>query len=91
MPGVRGPKLAGKLPNIDDNPCKFINNSPVSSFFLKEVQVNDVSQHLQTLDSNKSSLDIPNRLIRIANHELAIPLTHIFNESIRCGLVPDLF
>ena len=43
------------------------------------------------LNDHKSSLDIPNKLIKIAAQPLSIPLTYIYNQSIETGIVPDIF
>ena len=43
------------------------------------------------MNENKASLNIPNKLIKIASSQLAIPFSYIYNQSIRMGIVPDLF
>ena len=86
-----GPDLASRIIETEGDVTNFIGNSPSTSCFLAEVELHDVIKHLQSLDSNKASLDIPNKFIKIASNELAVPLTHIFNKSIRTGIVPDLF
>ena len=42
------------------------------------------------LNDHKSSLDIPNKLIKIAAQPLSIPLTYIYNQFIETGIVPDI-
>ena len=42
------------------------------------------------LNDHKSSLDIPNKLIKIAAQPLSIPLTYIYNQPIETGIVPDI-
>ena len=42
------------------------------------------------LNASKSSLDIPNKFIKIAVQPLSIPLTKIYNQSIETGIVPDI-
>lgn len=51
----------------------------------------EVSLRLESLDSKKTSPDIPYSMITIAYDELAILLMHIINESIKSGMVPDIF
>jgi retron-type reverse transcriptase len=43
------------------------------------------------LNENKASLNIPNKLINLASSQLAIPFSYVYNQSIRMGIVPDLF
>ena len=45
---------------------------------------------LKGLNDQKSSLDIPNKLIKIAAQPLSIPLSYIYNQSIETGVVPDI-
>ena len=46
---------------------------------------------LQNLNENKTSLDIPNKLNKIACEPLSIPFTYIYNQSIASGIMPDVF
>ena len=46
--------------------------------------------YLKVLNDHKSSLDIPNKLIKIAAQPLSIPLTYIYNQSIETGIVSDI-
>ena len=39
---------------------------------------------------NKSSIDIPNKLIKLAAEPLSIPFAQIYNQSIETGIVPDI-
>ena len=43
------------------------------------------------LNDKKSSLDIPNKLVRLASKTLSKPFAFIFNKSISTGIVPDVF
>ena len=45
---------------------------------------------VKCLNYRKSSLDIPNKLIKIAAQPLSVPLTYIYNQSIETGIVPDI-
>ena len=42
------------------------------------------------LDTNKSSIGIPNKLIKIPAEPLSVPLTQIYNQSIETGIVPNI-
>ena len=43
-----------------------------------------------TLDKSKSSIDIPNNLIKLAAEPLSAPFTKIYNQSIQTGVVPNI-
>ena len=49
-----------------------------------------VSNLFKTLDKNKSSIDIPNNLIKLAAAPLSVPFTQIYNQSIQTGVVPNI-
>ena len=51
----------------------------------------DVSILFSQLNPSKSSLDIPNKLVRLAHQSLAIPFALLYNESILSGTVPDVY
>ena len=44
----------------------------------------------KNLDTNKSSIGIPNKLIKIAAEPLSVPFTQIYNQSIETGVVPNI-
>ena len=46
-----------------------------------------VSNLFKNLDTNKSSIDIPNKLIKIAAEPLSVPFTQIYNQSVETGTV----
>ena len=58
---------------------------------MSPVEVTQVCRLFQNLNENKSSLDIPNKLIKIASEPPSIPFTYIYNQSIANGTVPDVF
>jgi len=87
-----GSELAQKLGQTDgDDITRFIQNLPGTDFVLKPVTINEVRQRLETIDTHKSSPDIPYYLIKIASNGLAEPIAFIVNGSIIHGIVPDLF
>ena len=55
------------------------------------VEATQVYRLFQNLNENKTSLDILNKLIKIASQPLSIPFTSIYNQSIANGIVPDVF
>ena len=48
-----------------------------------------VCQLFSELNVNKSSLDISNKMIKLASRALSIPFAYIFNQSISTGIVPN--
>lgn len=87
-----GPSLARQIPTIpNNNPTQFIDQSPSSSFFISPVTEYEVHQLFSSLSENKASIDIPNKLIKIASKPLSKPFTLIYNESVSTGTVPDIF
>ena len=43
-----------------------------------------------SLDKSKSSINIPNNLIKLAADSLSAPFTKIYNQSIQTGVVPNI-
>jgi len=61
-----GPLLASKILNSNENPTKYVTSSPANSFVMSSVTETQVSTLFKTLDANKSSIDIPNKLTKLA-------------------------
>ena len=57
---------------------------------MENVTEAQVSNLLRNLDTNKSSIGIPNKLIKIPAEPLSVPLTQIYNQSIETGIVPNI-
>ena len=86
-----GQNLAKKIDNCDGSPTQFIRSTPVASFVMSCVTETQVCSLFKGLNDHKSSLDIPNKLIKIDAHQpWSIPLTYIYNQSIETGIVPDI-
>ena len=61
--------------------------------FTKRTTFHNTLTYVKTtwsLNDHKSSLGIPNKLIKIAAQPSSIPLTYIYNHSIETGIVPDI-
>lgn len=84
-----GPNLAKQIPSTTICPTDYITNSPTTSFMMSPVSVNEVTNLFKSLDDNKSSIGVPNKLIKIAAKQLAMPFTYIYNESFESGIVPN--
>ena len=72
-----GPQLASTIPQNSENPIQYIKKTPSSSFVMSPVTEGQVSRLFSNLDVQKASLDIPNKLIKIAAEPLSKPLTFI--------------
>ena len=83
-----GPNLASKIDKSNENPIQYISSSSINSFVMESVT--QVSNLFKNLDTNKSSIDIPNQLIKIAAEPLSVPFTQIYNQSIETGIVPNI-
>ena len=60
-------------------------NSPISSFVMSPVTEAQVTRLFSSLNVQKSSLDVPNKLIKIAAEPLWKPPADIYNHSITTG------
>ena len=49
-----------------------------------------MAQLFSNPNERKASLDIPNKLIKLARHELSKPFSYIYNQSIVQGIVPNV-
>ena len=85
-----GPTLASAINPTCDEPTKYIRNSPTNSFYLSAVTEEYVAQLFSNLNERKASLDIPNKLIKLASHELSKPFSYIYSQSIIQGIVPNV-
>jgi len=82
--------LASRIEDSFENPTQYIPSSPDIGFVMSTVTETQVSNLFKTLDKNKSSIDIPNNLIKIAAEPLSVPFTQIYNQSIQTGVVPNI-
>ena len=85
-----GPNLASKIDKSNDNPTQYISSPLINSFVMENVTEAQVSNLFKNLDTNKSSIGIPNKLIKIAAEPLSVPFTQIYNQSIETGVVPNI-
>ena len=83
-----GQNLAKRIENCDGSPTQFLRSTPVASFVMSCVTETQVCSLFKGLNDHKSSLDIPNKLIKIAAQPLSMPLTYIYNQSVETGIVP---
>ena len=70
--------------------AQYISSSSINSFVMENVTEAQVSNLFKNLDTNKSSIDIPNKLIKIAAEPLSVPFRQIYNQSIETSIVPNI-
>ena len=87
---IIGPKLASKIDKSNENSTQYIWSSSINSFVMENASEDQVSNLFKNLDANKSSIGIPNKLIKIAAEPLSVPFTQIYNQSIETGIVPNI-
>ena len=66
-----GPNLASKIDKSNENPTQYISSSSINSFVIENVTEAQVSNLFKNLDTNKSSIDIPNKQIKMAAEPLS--------------------
>ena len=57
---------------------------------MENVTEAQVSNLFNNLNTNRSSIGIPNKLIKIAAEPLSVLFTQIYNQSIETGIVPNI-
>ena len=87
---IVGPNLASKINKSNENPTQYISSSSINSFVMENVLEDQVSNLFKNLDTNKSSIGIPNKLIKIAAEPLSVPFTQIYDQLMETGIVPNI-
>ena len=86
-----GPDFAAQIPDCNDkNPVQFIRRSFKDSFMFRAICVHEVRHILHGLKTNKSSIDIPQKCIKLAADHISDVLTAVFNNSLEQGIMPDI-
>jgi hypothetical protein len=89
-----GSKIASSIPPSSTDPLSYIPNIPnVPQLNLNLTGPSQIIDLLKCFD-NKSTPDLDGisiKLLKFVSHEIAVPLTHIFNLSITLGVFPDKF
>ena len=83
---IIGPNMASKIDKSNENSTQYIWSSSINSFVMENVSEDQVSNLFKNLDANKSSIGIPNKLLKIAAEPLSVPFTQIYNQSIETGI-----
>ena len=83
-------QLSPYLPNVTDNPMKFMGPSVPNSIFLEEVLSQEIISIVSKMKNkrSKSDDDLSMFLIKDIIQVIVIPSTHIFNLSLIQGTFP---
>ncbi len=89
-----GSKIANSIPPSRTDPLSYLPDNPnVPELNLNQTGPSQIIDLLKTFD-NKSTPDIDGisiKLLKFVSHEIAVPLSHIFNLSITLGVFPNSF
>jgi hypothetical protein len=89
-----GSKIANSIPPSRTDPLSYLPDNPnVPDLNLNQTGPSQIIDLLKTFD-NKSTPDIDGisiKLLKFVSHEIAVPLSHIFNLSITLGVFPNSF
>ena len=85
------PKLADRIQNNNVNFATFLGGRSVNSIFLDAVTEKELEIEVSNLNSNKSCGhdEIPPKFVKEISKQIAKPLTHIYNQSLLTGVVPN--
>ena len=74
--------MASKIDKSNENPIQYISSSSINSFVMENVTDAQLSNLFKNLDTKKSSIGIPNKLIKIAalSHYLFHSRKFIINQ-----------
>ena len=88
-----GPNLDKDIPRVKKPNCEklYLKSRVLQSFLISPTDQNEVIEIIDSLDESKStsSHSIPIKLIKIAKHEILIPLVDICNSSFSQGCFPS--
>ena len=86
-----GPRLAAQIGDYSNfNPIQYITRPFSNSFIFRAINAQEVKDLMQNLKSNKASIDIPNKCVKLAVDHISEALTKVFNCSLVQGIMPDV-
>ena len=86
-----GPKLAEKIQNNNANFTTFMGERSINSIFLDAIMEKEIEIEISSLNGNKSCGhdEIPPKLVKEISKQIVKPLTHIYNQSLLTGVIPN--
>ena len=86
-----GLKLAERIQNNNVNFTTFLGERTVNSIFLDAITEKEVEIEIGNLNGNKSCghHEIPPKLVKEISTPILKPLTHIYNQSLLTGVIPN--
>ena len=85
------PKLDQKIPPSNIDPVSFLKGNFPSSMSVLPIAPQDVVNIINQLKNKSNKNEIPTTLIKDNKHQLAIPISILFNQSITQGKFPQCF
>ena len=88
---MNGPKLAERIQNNNVNLTTFLGERSVNTIFLDAVTEKEVKIEVGNLNGNKAfgHDEIPPKLVKEISKQIVQPLTHIYNQSLLTGVIPN--
>ena len=84
-----GPNLCKSLPMNNSNPVTYLKDRNINSMFIEPTDENEVRRIIMTLkDSAVGWDDISANIIKKCTEYILMPLVHIYNRSLVCGIFP---
>ena len=84
-------KLTIKIGQTNNKYQDYLKNPNDHSIYLTEIESDEIKIQIKNLNSNKASdfFGISPNFLKFAGDKIIQPLTFLFNESIRNGIVPE--
>ena len=84
-------KLTKKVGQTNSKYQDYLKNPNKHSMYLTEIEPDEIKTQIKNLNNKKPSdiLDISANFLKFAGDKIIQPLTFLFNESIRNGIVPE--
>ena len=84
------PKLDDSLPQCNKDPLSYLRGNYNESLVLPIIVDEDIIKVIKSLKNKKNNIhEVPIELIKDNAAEIAVPLTCLFNNSIRSGVFPE--
>ena len=86
-----GPNLAKKIPESPMNFKSYLDETNCNSLFLDAILESEVAKEIGQLKVTKSGGydEMSPKVIRGISNHIVKPLTHIYNQSLLTGIIPD--
>ena len=88
-----GPELASSIQHAGRDFSSYLKNSSTTTCFFTPTNEDEIAKIISKLGNRKSAGhdNVKSDLIKQVTHEIAYPLSIVFNKSLSQGIVPDDF